>query len=70
MPGMSRDDAYRIVQRAAAQAWDEDASFRDAIAADPEVGGRLDLDALFDPDRFLRNLGGVFDRLEKLPVEA
>ena len=67
---MSRDDAYRIVQRAAAQAWDEDASFRDAIAADPEVGGRLDLDALFDTDRFLRNLGGVFDRLEKLPVDA
>ena len=28
------------------------------------------LDALFDPGRFLRNLGGVFDRLEKLPVEA
>ena len=68
--GMSRDDAYRIVQRAAAQAWDEDASFRDEIAADPEVAGRLDLDVLFDPERFLRNLGGVFDRLEKLPVDA
>jgi hypothetical protein len=30
----------------------------------------LDLDGVFDPSRFLRNLGGVFDRLEKLPVDA
>jgi adenylosuccinate lyase len=70
--GLARDDAYRIVQGAAAAAWDEGASFRDAIEADPEVRERLDaaqLDALFDARRFLRNLGGVFDRLEKLPVE-
>ena len=66
--GVPRDEAYRIVQRAAAAAWDEDASFRDALAADPEVGDRIDLDAVLDPARFLRNLGGVFDRLEKLPV--
>ena len=71
--GMPRDDAYRIVQRAAAAAWDEDASFREAIEADPEVKARLDdaaLAELFDPRRFLRNLGGVFEKLEKLPVEG
>ncbi len=70
--GLGRDDAYRIVQGAAAAAWDEGASFRDAVEADPQVAAHLDraqLDALFDPGRFLRNLGGVFDRLEKLPVE-
>jgi adenylosuccinate lyase len=70
--GLGRDEAYRIVQRAAAAAWDEGASFRERIEADPEVTARLDaeeLDALFDPTRFLRNLGGVFDRLEKLAVE-
>jgi hypothetical protein len=42
------------------------------VEADPSVAERLDaatLDALFDPGRYLRNLGGVFDRLEKLPVE-
>ena len=33
--GMARDDAYRIVQRAAAAAWDEGASFHDEIAKDP-----------------------------------
>ena len=71
--GMDRDEAYRVVQSAAATAWDEDASFRATIEGDPRVTDRLDLaslDALFDPARFLRNLGGVFDRLEKLPVEG
>jgi adenylosuccinate lyase len=71
--GMARDDAYRIVQRAAAEAWDRGASFRDSIRADPAVTERLDaatLDACFDPAGFLVNLGGVFDRLEKLPAEV
>jgi adenylosuccinate lyase len=67
--GRSREDAYRIVQRAAAAAWDEGASFRAAIGADPDCGG-IDLDPIFDPSRFLTNLGPLFDRLEKLPVEV
>jgi adenylosuccinate lyase len=69
--GLPRDDAYRLVQRAAAAAWDDGRSFRDAVAADPDVTGRLSreaLDALFDPRRFLVNLDGVFERLEKLPA--
>jgi adenylosuccinate lyase len=69
--GWSRDDAYRAVQAAAASAWDEGASFREALEADPlvrEALGDDGLEALFDPQRFLRNLGGVFDALEKLPV--
>jgi adenylosuccinate lyase len=71
--GLSRDDAYAIVQSAAARAWDEGASFREVVESDPEVDGRLDaavVDSLFDPHRFLTNLGGVFDKLEKLPVES
>jgi adenylosuccinate lyase len=69
--GWSRDDAYRAVQGAAASAWDEGASFREALEADPlvrEALGDDGLEALFDPQRFLRNLGGVFDALEKLQV--
>jgi adenylosuccinate lyase len=71
--GMSRDDAYRIVQRAAAAAWDEGASFHDEIAKDPEVIARLEagaVDALFDPQRFLVKLGPLFDRLEALEVAS
>ncbi|HEX6331255.1 MAG TPA: adenylosuccinate lyase [Actinomycetota bacterium] len=69
--GMSRDDAYALVQTAAASAWDRDASFRAEIEADQRVrallGGRLA--ELFDPEQALRNLGGVFDRLRKIDVE-
>jgi adenylosuccinate lyase len=70
--GSSRDEAYRIVQRAAAAAWDEDASFRVAVEADPEVMARLDpetLEGLFDAGRFLRNLDGVFERVEGLEID-
>ncbi len=71
--GLPRDEAYRIVQRAAAAAWDEDASFREMVTADPEVTSRLDaasLDALFDPQRFLMNLGPLFERLDAMEVNT
>ncbi|MEP6973300.1 MAG: adenylosuccinate lyase [Actinomycetota bacterium] len=70
--GLARDAAYGIVQSAATRAWDEGADFRDAIRSNAEVLEVLapeDLDAAFDPDRFLRNMGGVFELLEKLPVD-
>jgi adenylosuccinate lyase len=64
--GLPRDEAYAIVQDAAATAWDDDASFRDLVASDPRVRERLD--ELFDPAAALRNLDVVFDRLEKVEV--
>ena len=71
--GMSRGEAYALVQAAAAAAWDEGANFRAVLEADERVGSLLDpagLDALFDPGRYLANLGVVFEKLEKLPVES
>ena len=67
--GLARDDAYRIVQRAAQTAWDERKSFRSLLEQDPEVTGRLDaakLDELFDHGRFLRNVPVVFERLDEI----
>jgi adenylosuccinate lyase len=68
--GMSRDEAYALVQAAAATAWDEGESFEDLVAADPRVremiGDRVN--QLFDPSLALRNLDVVFDRLEKVEV--
>jgi adenylosuccinate lyase len=69
--GLSRDAAYGIVQGAAAAAWDAGVSFRGTIAADPRVTMLLtppEIDALFDPSRFMRNLDVVFDRVAKLTV--
>jgi adenylosuccinate lyase len=70
--GLPRDDAYAIVQGAASTAWDEGASFRDLVAADPGVRERIGagLDELFDPSAALRNLDVVFDRLEKVEVRV
>jgi adenylosuccinate lyase len=70
--GMEREDAYGVVQSAAAKAWDEGASFREEVAANAEVLERIGsrLDELFDPGRALRNLDVVFDRLEKVQVEV
>jgi adenylosuccinate lyase len=71
--GMTRDAAYGAVQAAAAEAWDRGGSFRGALEASPAVAEHLDaatLDVLFDPTRALANLGHVFEKLEKLPVEA
>jgi adenylosuccinate lyase len=69
--GMPRDDAYRIVQAAAATAWDEGRDFRAELQDQPDVVRLLsaeDLEALFDPGRYLQNLDVVFDRLAKLTV--
>jgi adenylosuccinate lyase len=71
--GLDRDHAYGIVRAAAAKAWDEGTGFREALEDEPAVTERLsaeDLEELFDPRRSLANLGVVFDRLEKLPVES
>ena len=59
-------------RRTPPRAWEGGVGFREAIGSDPDAS-RLDgasLDALFDPTRSLANLGGVFERLEKLPVET
>jgi len=65
--GMLRDDAYRIVQENAQRAWDSRTPFRELLEpALAEKGIELDLDAVFDPNAYLRNAGEVFERLEAL----
>ncbi len=69
--GMAREEAYAIVQRAAAETWERDAHFRDAVWAEIEDRGlvvREQFDALFDLRPFIERLDGVFARLEKLDV--
>ena len=67
--GLARDDAYRIVQRSAQRAWDEQRPFRELLEADPDAAARLDaarLDELFDYERFVRHSGRVLERLSAL----
>jgi len=62
--GLSRDDAYRIVQRNAMRAWEEQADFRALLDADPEVTVSPEaLDEAFDLQRAVRNVDRVFAAL-------
>jgi adenylosuccinate lyase len=64
--GLSRDEAYRIVQGAAMRAWDESRPYIEVLKEDGRVTELVDLDGLFDERLFVENLGVVFERLEAL----
>nr|NKB41629.1 adenylosuccinate lyase [Ilumatobacter sp.] len=65
--GKTRDEAYRIVQRNAMQAWDEGLDFRTLLEADDDVDNAV-LDDAFDLQRSLANLELVFAQLDTLDV--
>jgi adenylosuccinate lyase len=67
--GLGRDDAYRSVQRHAMRAWDEGLDFRELVRSDAAIAGRVDLDAVFDVDAFVRHVDVVFQRLRALRHE-
>src|SRR5712671_2022288 len=64
--GLERDEAYRLVQRHALRAWDEEQDFRELVRADRELAGRVDLDAVFDLATYTRHVDTVFERLRAL----
>jgi adenylosuccinate lyase len=64
--GMSRSEAYDIVQAAARKVWAGDGDLRSHLAADPQVSERLsaeELASLFDPNYHLRGIEVTFARL-------
>jgi adenylosuccinate lyase len=61
--GLTRDDAYRVVQENAQRAWDTGTHFRELLA---EAAPDLDLDAVFDYDAYLGHIPVIFERLEAL----
>ena len=65
--GMTRDDAYRVVQRHALEAWDGKGQLRDLLAEDPELPlSSSELDACFSLERIAGTSAPVFERLERL----
>jgi adenylosuccinate lyase len=65
--GLERDEAYRLVQRHAMRAWEEEQDFRELVRRDPEM--RVDLDAVFDESAYTRHVDEVFERLHTLVKE-
>src|SRR2546425_831409 len=73
--GWSREDAYRLVQRHALRAHEEETDLAGLVRSDPEIAGRVDLEIVFDLDATVRHVDTVFDRLHALvqkevPVHA
>jgi adenylosuccinate lyase len=67
--GLDRGEAYRLVQRNAMQAWDEERDFRELVRADADIASRLDdsaLGAVFDLSATVQHVGVVFERLRTL----
>jgi adenylosuccinate lyase len=70
--GLSREEAYAVVQRAALRAADERKPLRELLAIDPSVAAHLrlaDLDACFDDSSFLRHVPAVIARLDTLEAD-
>ncbi|MGA9769744.1 MAG: adenylosuccinate lyase [Blastocatellia bacterium] len=64
--GVTREDAYQIVQPLAMRVWDEGANFRELVLQDTRVTERLaraELDGLFDVSIQLRNVDRIFKRV-------
>jgi adenylosuccinate lyase len=64
--GVSREDAYRLVQGHAMRAWKEGLDFQELVLADKEITGRVPrktIEQAFDLSRQLRNVDKIFARV-------
>ncbi|MBN1829391.1 MAG: adenylosuccinate lyase [Deltaproteobacteria bacterium] len=64
--GMSREDAYRIVQKNAMTAWEEARDFKGLLFDDADVSKRLtkgEIESVFDVRNFLGNVDCIFQRV-------
>jgi len=66
--GVSREDAYRMVQHHAMRAWKDHLNFRDLVLKDTEITHlvpRRQIEHAFDLQRQLRNIDKIFARVFK-----
>ena len=64
--GVSRDDAYKLMQTNSARTWDEGRDFRDLVRSDAGVRAHLgdsELDEIFDYGYYVRFVDDVFARV-------
>jgi adenylosuccinate lyase len=64
--GMRREDAYRIVQTHAMEAWKQEADFEARVLADPEIRASLsaaEIADVFRLDRYLEHVDALFQRV-------
>ena len=67
--GLERGDAYRLVQRVAMRAWDEELDFTELARGDADIASRLgagELDDVFDLNATIAHVDRAFERLGRL----
>jgi len=65
--GVSREDAYKLVQKNAMQVWEQNKDFKTLLKSDQDILNLLtekEIDSLFDLNKVLINIDKVFQRLE------
>ena len=71
--GVAREEAYKIVQRNAMRAWDENGDFRDLLKADDEALAYLstgEMEQIFDYSYYTRYVDDTFQRIGLLPAKV
>ena len=64
--GLTREEAYDLVQPLAMQAWEEEVSFPELVKSNEKINELLskdDIEACFDPTYHLKNVDQIFERL-------
>jgi adenylosuccinate lyase len=64
--GVSREDAYRWVQRNAMRVWNEGGNFKEKVLSDSDIKNALtasDIEGVFDSSRLLTNVDRIFERV-------
>jgi adenylosuccinate lyase len=64
--GVSREDAYRWVQRNAMRVWNEGGNFKEKVLSDSDIKNALtgsDIEGVFDSTRLLANVDRIFQRV-------
>ena len=63
--GITREDAYALVQQHAMETWDHGGDYRERVLADPKITERLsteEIDRAFSLDEALRHVDAIFER--------
>lgn len=71
--GVSREDAYQLVQKHAMDTWERGGDYRERVLGDPaitEVLSKEEIDRAFDLDHSLRHVDAIFERAQRRRGDA
>ncbi|MDI6846222.1 MAG: adenylosuccinate lyase [Candidatus Saccharicenans sp.] len=66
--GLTREEAYRLVQNCSMKAWKENLNFKELVLSDPEIGKHLsagEIEACFSLEPYLKKIDFIFERVLK-----